>query len=586
MATSSLNSLSGVTTGVDTTALINAIVAQKGTNVTRLKAQRSLNDQKTAALTAMSTSLTAFRISLLALQDKFNNRTVTSTDSNNSYVTATASGAASGNFDITVSTVATKGRISATLDPHTGTTNLAVLNPSDSVQSGIFKPGTTPASFAIQGTDGVIKTVTLTEGNNTLNGLRDAINGTAGLGVTAAVVNMGKGDKPYQLVITAKDTGTGTGATKGEVTIVDITNMAPDTHGVMQAGPSANSLGIAAGTVDSLTTPTALTGGLKSSDSGAKAVDATFTLNGIPLTRTTNIVKDAADGMTFTLKQGGQTGTTTLTVAPDKAGATTAMQDVLAKYNQLVKDYKTASTSTKNADGSINQAPLAGDASTRGLMANLQATLLGASAGLPSGSTYKALSSLGITTQGDGTLGLNTITFQNAMGNDLTSVMNLFRFSGTSNNQVVTVKSGGAATVTGAVDFSITKDDLTGILWGTLTDKNGTSSPIQVSNGTLVGTGDFAGLTLAVTGTGTGTLTLSRGAGQGVADLVSKFTAAGGGISSILNSITLQNKNLDNQIAVGQSRLDTETANLKKKFAQMEATVGQMRSAAGALMGA
>jgi flagellar capping protein FliD len=219
-------------------------------------------------------------------------------------------------------------------------------------------------------------------------------------------------------------------------------------------------------------------------------------------------------------------------------------------------------------------------------MANLQATLLGASAGLPSGSTYKALSSLGITTQGDGTLGLNTITFQNAMGNDLTSVMNLFRFSGTSNNQVVTVKSGGAATVTGAVDFSITKDDLTGILWGTLTDKNGTSSPIQVSNGTLVGTGDFAGLTLAVTGTGTGTLTLSRGAGQGVADLVSKFTAAGGGISSILNSITLQNKNLDNQIAVGQSRLDTETANLKKKFAQMEATVGQMRSAAGALMGA
>jgi len=381
MTASSLTSISGVSTGVDTSALIAAIVAQKGTSLTRLQAKKDLNDKKTTALTAMRTSLTALNLSLAVIQDKFNSRTVTSTDTNNTNVTATASGALADTYDITVKTVATKGRISATLDSRGWTTNLAVASPTDSVNSSIFTPGT-PASFAIQGTDGVIKTITLDDSSNTLNGLRDKIN-ASGAGVTASVVNMGKGDKPYQLVLTAKATGTGT--TQGIVTIADITNMG-------STGLPANNLGIGAGSVDSLASPTTLAGGLTSTASGT-ATDADFTLNGIELTRSTNVVKDAAEGMTFTLKQGGQTGTTTLTVGLDKAGATAAMADLISKYNQLVKDYKTASTSTKNADGSINLAPLAGDAPTAALMTNLKATLAGASSGLPGTATYKTLAS-------------------------------------------------------------------------------------------------------------------------------------------------------------------------------------------------
>jgi flagellar capping protein FliD len=101
-----------------------------------------------------------------------------------------------------------------------------------------------------------------------------------------------------------------------------------------------------------------------------------------------------------------------------------------------------------------------------------------------------------------------------------------------------------------------------------------------------VGTGDFAGLNLNVIGTGTGTLTLSRGAGQAAKDLLAKFTGTSGGIDSVLNALTAQNKNLAAQVATGQSRLDRETAALKKKFAQMEAVVGQMKAAASSLTGA
>jgi flagellar hook-associated protein 2 len=419
----------------------------------------------------------------------------------------------------------------------------------------------------------VVKEITLDASSNTLNGLRDKIN-ASGAGVTASVVNMGKGPNPYQLVLTAKDTGTG--KTGGVVTLATL------------SGTVAPSLGIGAGTYG---TPLAdgtqtIVGGVTSTTSGASAVDASFTLNGIELTRTTNVVKDAVDGMTFTLKQGNQSGTTTLTVGPDKAGATAAVQDFITKYNQLMKDYHDASTSTKNADGSINEAPLASDSTTRAMMANLKATLFGGTAGLPSGATYKTLPNIGISTQADGTVYLNAITFQTAVSNDLASVQRLFTFAGDSTSPAVTFRAGGTKTVTGPVDFSITKDGA-GVLWGTLTRNGVTSAPIQVVDGVLSGTGDYAGLSLAVTDTATGTITLSRGVGQAMKDILSGFTGVGtGGIKSILDAIQIQNKSLGDQIQTAQTRLNQEKENLKKKFAQMESVVAQMRAGASSLASA
>ncbi len=573
MATSSLSSISGITTGIDTTALINAIVAQKATGMNRLQAKKDLNDKKSTALNAMRTALTTLSLSMATLQDKLNGRTVTSTDNNNTNVTATATGVASGNYDITVKTVATKGRISATLAPVTGyTTNLAVANPGDSALSPIFTAGTS-ATFAVQGTDGVVKEITLDASSNTLNGLRDKIN-ASGAGVTASVVNMGKGPNPYQLVLTAKDTGTG--KTGGVVTLATLS-------GTVDPG-----LGIGVGSYGAPRADGTLTivGGVTSATSGANATDANFVLNGIELTRTANVVKDAVDGMTFTLKQGGQTGTTTLTVAPDKAGATAAVQDFITKYNQLMKDYQAASTSTKNADGSINEAPLASDSTTRAMMASLKSTLFGQTAGLPSGSAYKTLPNIGISTQADGTVYLNTITFQAAVGNDLAAVQRLFAFAGDSTSPAVTFRAGGTKTVTGPVDFAVTKDG-SGVLWGTLTRNGVASAPIQVTGGVLTGTGDFAGLSLAVTDTGSGTITLSRGVGQAMKDIITGFTGVGsGGIKSILDAIQAQNKSLDAQIQTAQTRLNQEKENLKKKFAQMESVVAQMRAGAGSLASA
>lgn len=568
----SVLSFQGLSTGIQTDALVSAILAQDGVGVARMQAQEAQNNATSTALATMKTQLNTLMISLAAVQDTFNARTVTSTDTNNTYVTATATGATAGSYDLSVSNVATKGRISATMVGGVPQ-NLAVADPT----AAIF---TSPeASFAVQGTDGVLKTFQLPTNNNSLNGLRDAIN-ASGAGVTAAIVNTGSGANPYQLVISANDTGTGT--TNGVVTLAAINN-ADGTSTVLNPA-----LGITGGTLTgTFAAPTGLTGGLTSTASGASGVNAVFTLNGIQLTRQSNAVSDAVDGITFNLLRGGETGTTTLTVAQDDGAATAGMQTVITNYNALMTTYKTASANTKNSDGSINQAPLGGDQTASGIINQIQSALTGVSSGLAGNSAYTNLSSLGVTTNSDGTLSLNSVTFKQAIDKDPAAALRLFTFAGRSTNGAVTVNGGGPQTFTGAVGFTITSYTPGGAVSGIFTGTPNGPITLTGTNGTLSGTGDLAGLSLSVTGTGSGTLTLSRGAGQAVSDLITQDVAFGtGALAVAMANMTTQNNYLDAQIAAGQAMLAQRKTALQNQFSQMEVTVAQMKANAGSLLGA
>ena len=569
MATNSALSFQGLSTGLQTDALVSAILAQESKSLQGFEARQTRNNAKTTALNAMKASMNTLSISLAALQDKLNARTVTSTDANNAYVTATATGSASGNYDLTVTTVATKGRVAPTLVGGVPQ-NLAVANPATAIFSS------PQASFAVRGTDGVIKTFQVTD--NSLNGLKNAIN-ASGAGVSAAIINTGSGANPYQLVISAKDTGTG--VTGGVVTLAAIDNADGSSTTVDPA------LGIATGTLTgTFAAPTDLAGGLVSG-AAETAKDAVFTLNGIQLTRKTNVISDVAEGVTFTLKQGGQAGSTTLTVAQDKATATAGMQDVITKFNALAKIYTDAATATKDPNGTILPAALSGDATSRAIMAQIRTTLSGSSPGLPGTATFQNAASLGVKTNSDGTLSLNTTTFQAAIEKDPTAAMRLFTFSGDSNNGVLSFQSGTDKTATGAVTYTITKDvsgTYTGVFSGTA------NGPVTLtsSNGTFIGgAGDLEGLTLKVTGEGSGTLNLSRGSGQAVRDLITNYQASGSGVlAKALTNIQTQNKTLEDQIAAANSALERRKLVLQAQFSKMEVLIAQMKSSAGSLSGA
>ncbi len=585
--TSSLSSTSlsfaGISSGVDTDALVSAIMAQDSQPLVNLQNQQTRNNQATTALNTLQTDMTNLSSSLLTLQSSssgFAARTVNSSDTTNTYVSATASGTTTGDYDVQVSTVATAGRILPTLvtNPPQGaaTTTLSVADPSGSPGSQIFTSGSS-ASFAVQGTNGVTKVVTLNSGNNSLNGLASAIN-ASGAGVTATIVNTGAGTTPYQLVVTANATGQGT--TKGVVTLADVTN---------NNGTTANNtIGIAAGVVDSLTAPTSVTsGGLQS----AAATNAVFTVNGIQLTRQSNTVTDAVPGLTLNLQQGGETAPTTLTVAEDTSTITASMQDVISKYNTLINDYTTSTKATKDTNGNVVPAPLSNNAAAENMMAQVQSVMAGIPAGMPASAPYRSVGDLGITANSDGTLSLDTNTFDTALTSDPQAAGNVFDFTGTTTNGVVNFLQGSVATTAQNVAFNITSyNGNTGAWSGTLAADGGAAIAVNGTQGGGVtaanaGTslGSLSGIELTVTGTGSGTLSLTTGVAQQAQNLISNLTSATGTIWNTLQALSSANTSLATQITTEQGTLNNIQSELQLQFANMEATVAQLKTASGAL---
>lgn len=563
-------SFQGVSTGLQTDSLISAIMAQDSMAMDRLKARQTHNTERSTALESLRTSLTSLTTSMASFYDKLAVQSVTSTDSTNTYVTASALGAAAGNYELKVTTVATRGQLGPTMSG-TEATNLAVAEPNAAILTG------SGSSFAVQGTDGVIKAFKLT--NNSLNGLRDAIN-ASGAGVTAAVVNTGRGTNPYQLVITAKDTGTG--STSGVVSLAAIND-----EGTGAATTVADSLGISSGTLTgTFSSPTGLTGGLASSGAGI-GTNALFSVNGITMTRESNTVKDAVDGITFKLKKGDASNSTTFNVSTDTSTATTAMQDVLTKYNAFLKVYTDANTTTQSDDGEVTAGVFVGDNVARSVITQVRSALTGAASGLPSSALYKTGAALGIKTASDGTMSLDTTVFKAALEKDPAAVKKVFAFTGTSTNGSVAFKSATSATGTGDASFDLAYES-GGTITGSLT-YNGTTytsadGDFTSSGGLLtVAKGALKGLKLNVTASGNGTLTLSRGIGQKLQDVISSLSSYSGAIERTRTSITEQNKSLTSRIETQQVILDKRQAALKKKFDEMESVVAQLRASATSL---
>lgn len=552
-------SFQGVTSGLQTDALIKAIMNQESLPLDRLKNRQSLNTQRSSALNAMRTSLTSLTLSMAALYDKLASKSVSSTDANNTFVSATASRTANGSYEVHVASVATQGKLGPTMvqnpanpeDPSDRIpATLAVDDPNKAILTG---SGNT---FSVKGTDGVLKTFELT--NNSLNGLRDAIN-ASGAGVTATIINSGKGANPYQLVVTAKETGTGTTggvvslATTGDTTVID-------SLGITSAGLSSTGAMI--------------------------AQDAVFSVNGIEMTRQSNTVKDAVDGVTFTLKKGDASNTTTLTVAQDKAAATSGMQDLVSKFNALLKVYKDASGTTKDSSGEVRSGPLAGDPVARSVITQVRSVFGSTPDGLPGTALFRSGAEIGIKTNQDGTLTLDTRIFQDALDKDPDAIARVFAFTGTSTSSSARFVSGGTTTATGEVQFDLTYGE-GGAVSGSLTYDGITYGGLTGTNGTLLGPAGspLEGLNLAVTASGSGTLTLSRGIGQKLQDLISGLTSYGGTIETTRSSIQEQNRTLTTRIDSLQVLLDKRQAALKAKFDQMESVIAQLRAASGSLSG-
>lgn len=348
-------SISGVGSGIDFNTIRDAILASRSRPITQLQTKVGVYNSRIESLKQLNTNLASFTSAAQALtnRDLGTGRSASSGDSNVATASANST-AALGQIDLSVTRLAT---------------NLSQASRSfSSVNQTILAGGATSATFELRKGGAATGTaITIDSSNNTLAGLRDAIN-AANAGVTASIVDLRGDGTEQQLVLNSKETGAA-----GRIELVE-----------------TSSTGTAADlNLRSLNPP----------DGDFAKLDAALTVNNLPITRSTNTVSDAVSGVTLTLKK---TGTTSVNV-----NASTEISD---KLRAFVNSYNAiqefvAGQYKKDGKGRPTGA-LAGETTLQNAQRQLRESIGAASEN--NGGTFKSLAEIGITAGEDGKLSLDS----------------------------------------------------------------------------------------------------------------------------------------------------------------------------------
>ncbi|MGC8862518.1 MAG: flagellar filament capping protein FliD, partial [Armatimonadota bacterium] len=319
-------SIGGVISNLNTDDIITKLINLERAPVTRLQARKAALNEKLAAWQETNTRLLALKTKLdgLAVSSTFQAKSFESSDE--SYIRGTATySAQEGTYYVRVNALARAHQLASQ--------GFADMD-SESVGTG---------SVTITVGDGEPVVIDIDETNNTLAGLRDAIN-RSGAGVKATIINDGTGATPYRLLLTSSTSGT--------------------------AGQISVESDLAGGSTPVFVTVQA-------------AQDASVTLGegegAITVTRSTNQITDLIPGVSLNLIRADETRTLTLTIRPDTETIKSAIREFVEQYNNLIdyiNDQFRYDPETKTAG------TLFGDTSLQLILADLNAKVFAPVAGL------------------------------------------------------------------------------------------------------------------------------------------------------------------------------------------------------------
>lgn len=234
------------------------------------------------------------------------------------------------------------------------------------------------------------KILTIDSSNNTLQGIRDAIN-AAKMGVTATIVNDG-GATPYRLALSSNQTGV-TNSMKltvdGDASIKAL--LEHDPAGVQKLSETMT------------------------------ASNANLKVDGVAVSKTSNTVADVVQGVTLNLLK-VSTAPVKLTVARDTAAISTSVGGFVKAYNDLAKTLQDLSAyNTETKKGAILQ----GDSTVRNLQAQLRGILGSAATGEATAALH-TLSDIGVSFQKDGSLALDQTKLDAAVAENFEGIAALF----------------------------------------------------------------------------------------------------------------------------------------------------------------
>lgn len=429
--------------GIDVSAAVSAAVYAAQGPERQWQAQQATIKSQITALTSIKTSLTTLSGDVQNLNNLNGSLAARTVGSSDAAVTATAtSGATIGSHSVAVSRLAS-----------------AASWYSPSVASATAPLGTMQLNLVAQ--NGTTTTFTTGSGTNTLSALASSIN-NSNLGVSASVINDSSGARlaiVSSATGSAKDFSISFGAVSGSSwasTSVASASTALSA-GSFQVGDGAqtSTINVAAGSTLSdvagqinssglnvsasvVTDSSGAHLSLASTTSGNVAVtgdpaftltrasqgaDASFTVDGIPVTSASNTVSGVVSGLTFNLL-GTTTGSATLSVAADTSTISSAVSQFVTDYNSALSGVNTqfAYSSTDSSQG-----VLSGDSTIRSLQSALMGMTGYTGSASSSGSGALSLASLGITMGDDGSLTLDSTKLSQVVASNPSTVQNFFQ---------------------------------------------------------------------------------------------------------------------------------------------------------------
>lgn len=432
--------VSSVSTGgvLDVNGLVSQLMAVESRPFVAMQDKEKAITSQISAYGTLSGAVGAFQTTVTALADASKYKVANATTSDDKVLTATAgTDTVKGNYSVNVTQLAQAQTITAAGQESTtaliGSGNSTVLTfDFGSVTGGTLTDGKyTGSTFDLDATR-VARTVTIDGSNNSLQGIRDAIN-KAGIGVTASIISDGS-DKPNRLVLTSDKSGETSSmrvSVAGDQELSDLLSYAPNgTQNMTQSNAGQN---------------------------------AKLTVNGVAITSPTNNVENAVPGVTMSVLK---IGTSSVGVSMDTSGIKTALTNFVKAYNDLNSTVNTLTAVTPDLKQGAARTggPLVGDSTTNSLKTGLR-KLFGTSVpGLDS--TVTSLSQLGVAFQKDGTLKLDTGVLQKAIDKNSDDVVKLLATSGSTTDSLVSFVSSSTNSTVGTKGISISKLATQGTLVG------------------------------------------------------------------------------------------------------------------------
>lgn len=384
----------GVGSNLDLSGLLTSLTTAESQPLVLLQKQQISYTAKLSAYGTLQNALSSFQSAASKLADATLFQGVKVASSATDVLTASASAmGVAGSYSIEVTQLAQSQSLAAAgvMDPKAVIGKGTVTLDFGSISGGTLDPVTGTYSGAGFSPDvsRAAQSIVIDDSNNSLEGLRDAINNHAGMGVTASIVNDG-GTSPYRLVLSSKQTGE---ASSMRIAVTGDASL----QGLLNHDPSAS----------------------QALQQTAAARNAALKVNGIDVTSKTNTVAEAVQGVTMTL---ARAGTSTLTVSRDAGSVESAVSSFVTAYNSL---QTTAGQLSRYDTEKHAGAALVGDSTLRTIQTRIRAAL-----NTPQMGELKVLSKVGVSFQKDGTLTLDAAKLKAAFADNRSAVAELFAGAG------------------------------------------------------------------------------------------------------------------------------------------------------------